>query len=404
MVHDIRAILLGGGIGSRLEPLTGLDPKLDRPKPNVPLEKRRLIDFAVSNCLHSRGIADIQILAQAHPNKLSGHIQETYLSHEVGRRIRVQVAPMIHGHEYFAGTADAVRMSNYLLDDGHESTLVLAGDHLYLMKYDDFVDHHLTTKADVTVMVQAVPAVEAGDLGVFAVNSKGAVEEFIEKPTRQNIPVPLIPGTDQALASLGIYVFKTKVLQKLLTDTDGNDFGHDVIPLVLSDQATNLKLEVFRHEGYWRDVGTIGSLWQANMDIIGPAPKLNLYDPTHQVFHRSRHLPSPKFINGCSLRDAIVSDGSIVAGRVESSVLSTRVRVGCDANLHECVVLDKTMIGANTRLHRVFADKEVQIGPGIILGQNPQKDVETWPEQLVLKDGILVVRRGAVIGDKPNFG
>lgn len=400
MKHGVRAVILAGGLGERLQPLTGLDPFRDRPKPNVPFEKRRLIDLVISNCLHSK-VDDTQVLVQAHPNKVIGHIQATYLTHEVGGTVRGQVVPMVRGEERFAGTFDAVRKSPHLLNDDHRDFLIPSGDHLYRMIYDDLIEFHRQQAASITVVVKRLPAEVVGELGVFAVNTKNEPTEFVEKPGIKGIDPPVIPGTNQSLASLGIYMISAKALEKLFDDCQGDDFGNDVIPLALS--RNDYKVALFEYNGYWRDVGTIGSLWQANMDIIGPVPALNLYDLEHPIYHRPRHFASPKFINGCKLQDAIISDGCIVAGEVYSSVLSTRVRIGSDTQLNECVIFDKTKIGRGAKLRRVISDKLVQIGDGVVLGANPEAEAKNFPDQIVLKDGILVIKRGAIIGEPPKF-
>jgi len=377
--------ILAGGIGERLNPLTKTTPK-----PLVQLEKRVLLDFPVSSGINARGVGSIAILAQAHPNLLLEYCQETYLSRQTSKRVQCFVPPMVFGHECFAGTADAVRQTSAIFEGEHEYVIIAAGDHFCDMDYDELLQYHIDSGSAVTVAVQRRPIKEAaGQLGVFTAKD-GKVLAFTEKPAK---PEP-ITGTDEVFASLGIYVFNTEHLRRLLTECQGHDFGKDVIPCALANPGYGVS--TFDYKGHWRDVGTILSLWLANMDLIGPNPPINFYDPLRSFIHRTQHLPSVKLINGCDARDSIISDGSIVAGHIRSSVLSTSVRIGCNATVHESVLHSNVHIGEGCNIHRVIVGTGAKIQNGIILGHNHQVEKSNWP-CLTIQDGIIVVPPGALI-------
>lgn len=388
----VKAAILAGGLGGRLKPLTD-----HRPKPTVPIEKRRLIDFPISNCLNSDEVGSVEVLAQTHVNKLLDYIVATYLIHEVKKPVRCRVPPIIvaSNDEFFKGTADAVRQTKTLFMGSHEHLLVLAGDHLYVMNYDSLIGHHSETGAAITVVVQKVPVSEAAkQFGVFTVAENGQPLSFDEKPENPNA----VGGTNLCLASLGIYIFRVDKLQELLAKCPGNDFGHDIIPYALR-RAAKYPISLFEFNGYWRDVGTIRSLWQANMDLVGPSPAINLYDFNNPIYHMPRHLPSPKFINGSQTQDSIISDGSIVAGEINSSVISTRVRVGSNSRIVRSVIFDGVQIGAGVSLTNTVVDKYSVIDDGVVLGQDIDQEAKDYPD-IQVRDGIIIVPRNTTINKK----
>ncbi|MFA6410733.1 MAG: sugar phosphate nucleotidyltransferase [Candidatus Buchananbacteria bacterium] len=385
-VPRVTAVVLGGGRGERLMPLTR-----NRPKPNTPIEKRRLFDFVGSNCVNSPCVSDVHLLAQYYANKLIRHAQETYLGRGIRKPVWCQVAPMISGREFFAGTADAVRQSQYLFDSPNQHMLVLSGDHLYTMDYGPLVSAHVEQDAAITVAVAKMPTKTAANrFGVFRVNESGLANGFEEKPEN---PIP-IPGTEECFASLGIYVFNVAKLQELLKSCPGMDFGQDIIPYALRHNGYPLAL--WEYNGYWRDIGTIRSLFEANMDLLGPTPPINLYNQNWPIYHRALNLASPKFINGCVIEDSIVSDGSIIAGEIRQAVISTRVRIGSNSHVHKAVIMDMTQIGEDVSLTNVIVDKKCQIGNGVVLGQNPEEEIKRYSE-IELVDGIIVVPRDTVL-------
>lgn len=386
-IKHVKAAILAGGVGERLYPLTR-----GKAKPRVSFEKRSLIDFPISCCINSSGISSVEVLIQAFPNQMMGYIEDTYLANEFGTPIRCRVAPMVSGTERFKGTADALRQRQFLFRGNHENLLILSGDHLYKMDFDDFISAHIDSGAAISIMVQRVPVSEASRFGVFNVNDEGKIRSFREKPSN---PKP-IPGTEEAYVSLGIYIFNSEKLNDLLDKCSGNDFGKDIIPYALSNRI-EYPVNLYEYNGYWRDVGTILSLWEANMELVSASPPINMYDEDNPIYHKPRHLPSPKFIDGSKLIDSIVSDGSIIAGELNRSVLSTRIRVGNRSNITESVIFDQVKIGDNVKLHRVIVDEEVEINSGVKLGFDLDEDLEKYSGLIEVVDDILVVRRGAVI-------
>lgn len=384
----INVFVLAGGRGERLQPLTGLEIH-NRPKVLVPFEKKVLLDIATSNALLS-GLTRIHVLAQAHANKVNGHVQATYLGHDVGGQVRCQVPPMILGPEHFAGTYDAIRQSIFLLDDC-DYVLILSGDHLYEMDYTELINEHITKHAEATVVVKRVPRAEASRFGVFTLSPNGWIAAFNEKPEEPAV----IPGTDECMVSLGIYMFSTKALRRITEQIEGDDFGKHVISALVHSELFDLNM--FEFSGYWMDVGTVGAYWQSNMDITGPDPLLNLYRNDWLIMHRPRHLPSPKFIDDCRVHNSIVSDGCIVAGHLSHTVAGTRVQINSGAIISESVLLDKAVVGRNVRLCHVILDKSAEIGDGMVLGENPAHEVQRYPG-IELHDGIIVVPKGIKIG------
>jgi glucose-1-phosphate adenylyltransferase len=386
MKQHVKAIISAGGIGSRLQPLTEY-----RPKPIVPIGKRRLIDFPISNALASDEIDQIEILCQAGATQVIRYIEDTYVTHRVPKPVRCHVAPMLTGEEYFKGNADAVRQIKSLFNEGHKDFLVLCADHVYVTKFDQMIEFHRQQKTAITIVVKRLPAVEAANrFGVFAVDSSGAVISVDEKPSKPRV----IPGTTDCFASLGMYIFDTEKLQQLLGSCKGNDFGGDIIPYAFRH---GVPISLFEYDGTWFDVGTVRSLWDANMELVGPNPGINLYDFKHPIFHKPRHLPSPKFVDGCHIHDnAIIGDGSIVSGEIISSVFSTRVRVGLGSVIKQSVILDNVQIGCDVRLTKVVIDKHSQIGDGVILGENLDEEIRRYPAIQVI-DEIVVVPRNSVI-------
>lgn len=390
IIKPVKAVIMAGGMGNRLKPLTDV-----RPKPTVPIEKRRLIDFVVSNCLASDLVESIEVLGQAHPNHLIRHVQDTYIAHRVRKPVGLQVADMTTGEEYFKGNADAVRQLKSLFYGGHDNMLVLCADHIYVTAYDSLIEFHHQKQAAVTVMVKQVSASQAASrFGVFEIDKEGKIVDVVEKSTKP----PTLAGTDQCLASMGIYVFNLGILQKLLEECKGDDFGSDIIPYVFRH---HYPIALFKYDGLWFDVGTIVSLWQANMELVSPNPAINLYDKKHPIIHKPRHLPSPKFVNGCEIEDSIISDGCIVAGRIDSSVLSTRVKIGLGSQISQCVIFDNVQIGENVRLTRVIVDKHSFIEDEVVLGEDLDQEMKNYPDIEFVRDerisGIPVVPRGAII-------
>ena len=379
----VKAVIPAGGEGSRMLVLT-----TERPKPNVPFESGRVIDLVLSNCAHTVLIDSVDVLIQAHANKLLRQIEG--FAPEVAKPIRCQVA-VIRGHERYAGSADALRQSQYLFHDGYNHILTLCADQIFVADYGDLIEQHEASVAAVTLMVKRYPAAEASRFGVVILNASGVPVGFLEKPDNP----PLIPGTtDQSLVHMGIAIFDAQQLQQMLCEVDGEDLSRHIIPHAF---ASGRLVQIYEFNGYWTDIGTPRSLWLANMDLVSSTPAINLYDPSWPIIHRPRHLPSPKFIHQCQLHDAIVGNGSVIAGQIVSSVLSTRIRVGRNTRIQDSVIFDRTIVGDNVQLKRVIVDKAAQINAGVILGQDPAAEVKRYPGLVLAEDNIIIVPRGSVI-------
>jgi glucose-1-phosphate adenylyltransferase len=415
-VHDVVTVILGGGQGARLWPLTRY-----RAKPAVPFGgKFRLIDIPISNSLHA-GIAKIYVLTQFNSASLHHHIAETYRFDTFrGGYVNILAAEQGLGNrDWYQGTADAVRQNlPHLLNDAPADVLVLSGDQLYLMKVAEFIGRHRQTKADLTVAVKAVPRKDAKGLGILRVDASGRIVEFVEKPQTDAQLDALTPDREVAhrlgidappgslLASMGIYVFKTGVLTRLLTGTTAADFGKEIIPGAIHDW----RVFAFPHDGYWRDIGTIPSFHEASIDLTIPLPPLNLYDPALPIYTHARYLPGTK-INRCTVEQSILCEGSIITeARIANSIVGIRAVVRPGADIQDSVVMGARFfepvgappvdvplgIGRDVRLRRAIVDLDARIGDGARL-VNEKGVVDLDAENYCIRGGIVVVPRGAVI-------
>src|SRR3954470_5731217 len=388
LARQTLAIVLAGGRGSRLGPLTD-----GRAKPAVPFGgKFRIIDFALSNCINS-GIRRIGIATQYQSHGLIHHVQRgwSFLDGRFNEFVELLPAQQSDNCDWYKGTADAV-YQNLELMKRHDPRLVLilAGDHVYKMDYTRMLYEHVDRGADMTVGCVEVPLEEAaGQLGVMAVDREWRVVGFDEKPKN---PKP-IPGRDNAtLGSMGIYVFNSDFLFDQLVDDavredSGHDFGHDLIPRLVNSDG-----RVFAHrlqdscaqltEGrpYWRDVGTIDAFWEANLELTRVSPALNLYDQNWPIWTHQEQLPPAKFVfdmegrRGAAI-DSMVSGGCIVSGStIHDSILFSNVRVHSFCDIREAVVLPDVTIGRSARLKRVILDQGCRVPPGLIAGYEPEED------------------------------
>jgi glucose-1-phosphate adenylyltransferase len=377
------ALVLAGGRGSRLRQLT-----LWRAKPAVPFGgKFRIIDFPLSNCLNS-GIRMIGILTQYKAHSLIQHIQQGwgFLRGEFSEFIELLPAQQRIETSWYAGTADAVYQNlDIIRTHQPEYVLILAGDHVYKMDYGPMIAHHVEHEADMTVACIEVTLDEAKAFGVMSVNDDGQVTQFNEKPES---PDPMPGSADMALASMGIYVFNTRFLyEQLIRDADDNhsthDFGRDIIPHLIS------KYRVFSYpfrksqggeSAYWRDVGTVDAFWEANLELIGVIPELNLYDEEWPIWTYQEQLPPAKFVFDNDERrgmavDSMVSGGCLISGAtVRHSLLFSNVRVNSYAVLEDVVMLPNVRVGRNCRIRRAVIDKGCDIPEGTIIGENRELD------------------------------
>lgn len=351
-----RAVILAGGEGTRLSVLTA-----KRAKPAVPFAgKYRIIDFTLSNCVNS-GIFDVVILTQYRPHSLNDHLGRGQ-PWDLDRSFTggLQILQPYKGRrdtDWYSGTADAVWQNlNFVVRGKPDNVLILSGDHIYEMDYDVLLNFHTAKNADMTICTLPVPMDEASRYGILDVDSKGRVKDFMEKPAN--------PPSN--LASMGVYVFKTDALDRLLTEdaergSSSHDFGKDIIPRMV---ATGQKVFAYNYVGYWIDVGTLDAFWEAHMDLLGKPPSLNLNDRSWIIHTRSEERPPVMIEQGAVVRDSLITDGSIISAGavVERSVLSPGVYIGPKAVIRESIILTDSYIEAGAVVERSIIDKMVVVG------------------------------------------
>jgi glucose-1-phosphate adenylyltransferase len=377
------AVILAGGEGARLSILSE-----KRAKPAVPFAgKFRIIDFALSNCVNS-DIDNVAVLTQYNPRSLSDHIgsgRPWDLDRSHGG---VRILPPYIGRgktsEWYRGTADAVLQNMSVVDQAPgDVVVVLAGDHVYKMDYSPFVAFHRRRRADVTIAVRRVPLAEATRMGILAMDESGRITEWQEKPKQ--------PKSD--LASMGVYVFSKKALHRWL-DKDSPDFGSDVIPAMIDGRA---RVYGYRFDGYWQDVGTIHSYWEANMALLEDRPQLDLYDREWLMHTRSEERAPAKISSMAQVHRSLISHGCQVDGMVVNSVLSPGVVVGVGAVVRDSIVMFDSVIRAGAVVDRAILDKEVTVGPGAIVGEGGDLTVANRLTPSHLNTGITIVGKRAVI-------
>jgi len=391
------ALIMAGGRGERLKHLTE-----DRCKPATPFGgKFRIIDFALSNCVNS-GIRQISVLTQYKAHSLIQHIQRGwgYLRGEFGEFVEIIPAQQRRGSDWYQGTADAL-WQNMDLIRAHRPlhVLVLAGDHIYKMDYGPMIGFHVEKEADITVGVVEVPLSRAREFGVLAVDESNRVLNFLEKP-RDPPPMPGRP--DVALASMGIYVFNPRLLERLLRadaedPASAHDFGKNIIPAAID------KLRVFAYpfedvrtkaQNYWRDVGTVDAYYEANLELVQVSPELNIYDEQWPIWTYQEQLPPAKFVfddpdrRGAAL-DSMVSGGCIISGsRVAQSLLFSNVRVHDYSQIEGAVLLPRVRVGERCVIRRAIIDEGSLIPDGMQIGVDPQADRERF---YVTENGVTLV-------------
>jgi glucose-1-phosphate adenylyltransferase len=387
LTRSTLALILAGGRGSRLKHLT-----MWRSKPAVPFGgKFRIIDFPLSNCMNS-GIRRIGVLTQYKAHSLILHIQKGwgFLRGEFGEFVELLPAQQRVENNWYAGTADAVFQNlDIIRNHDPEYVLILAGDHVYKMDYGTMVAHHVETGADMTVGCIEVDLDTAREFGVMEVNEEGRVVQFQEKPEHPKA-VPGRPGT--ALVSMGIYVFNRGFLfEQLVRDADipqsTHDFGKDIIPSVI--KKYRVLTYPFRDpetgkQAYWRDVGTIDAFWEANLELIGVTPELNLYDKSWPIWTYQEQLPPAKFVfddedrRGMAV-DSMVSGGCIISGAtVRHSLLFSNVRVNSYTAVNDSVILPDVDIGRNCQISSAVIDRGCHIPEGTVIGENPDLDAKRF--------------------------
>ena len=384
------AVILAGGEGERLSILSQ-----ERAKPAVPFGgKYRIIDFTLSNCVNS-DINDVVVLTQYNPRSLNDHIglgRPWDLDRNRGG-VKLLQPYIARGRvaEWYRGTADAVLQNmNVIEHSDADGIVVLAGDHIYKMDYQPFVQAHRRRRADVTIAVRRVPLAEASRMGILALDEADRVVEWQEKPKQ--------PKSD--LASMGVYVFSRKALRRFLTD-DRADFGSHVIPAMLAEGA---RVFGYRYAGYWQDVGTIQSYWETNMALLEDDPELDLYDKDWVIHTRSEERAPAKVGATAQVHRSLISHGCVINGTVVNSVLSPGVRVDVGAVVRDSIVMFDSVIRSGAVVDRSILDKEVVIGPGAIVGDGPLPDKPNRREPERLNTGITVVGKRAVVPRGARIG
>ncbi len=397
------AIVLAGGRGSRLEPLTR-----DRAKPAVPFGGiYRIIDFTLSNCINS-DLRKILVLTQYKAVSLNRHIDQgwKFLSRELDEYIEVISPQQRIAEHWYQGTADAIYQNVYTIEKAApRDTLILAGDHIYKMDYAKMIAFHRERRADLTIACLPVPRAQATEFGVIGVDGSGRVSSFVEKPKN---PPPMPDHPELALASMGIYVFATDVMYELLfqdaakKESSGHDFGRDIIPAMLGD--SRVFAYPFRDENrkntttaYWRDVGTLDAYYQTSMDLIQIDPILNLYDRDWPIHTYQPPYPPPKFVHtdpdrrGAAL-NSIVCQGAIVSGgQVYRSILSPGVRINSYALVEDSILFDGVEVGRHARIRKAIIDKDVRIPAGFDIGWNREADLARG--LFITDEGLTIVAK-----------
>jgi glucose-1-phosphate adenylyltransferase len=412
--QDVLAVVLCGGRGTRLEPLTRSETK-----PAVIVGgKYRLIDFTISNCINS-DITSIYVLSQFLSASLHDHIQRTYQFDIFSSGfVRILAAEQTQTSAYwYLGTADAVRrqMGQFLSRDA-EDVLVTSGDHLYRMDYSGLMRYHRERQADVSLAVRPVSVADAQRFGILKTADEGRIVAFQEKPHEAEALERLVSrhgDTRPYLASMGVYVFRMEVLNRLLEECSGDDFGQHIIPAAID----TVRVYAFPFEGYWEDIGTISAFYEANLALTRPDPPLDLYDPKYPLYARSHNMP-PSRIDGCRLERVVVADGCrLYDADIGECVIGFRSVVRPGARLRRVVMMGADLyetedqkaenrrlgrphvgIGEDTHIERAIIDQNARIGQGVTIRSHEGEEDQDG-EHSAIRDGIVVIPKRAVIPD-----
>jgi glucose-1-phosphate adenylyltransferase len=417
---NVLAVIMGGGAGTRLFPLTK-----ERSKPAVPLAgKYRLVDIPISNCINSN-LKRVYVLTQFNSASLHRHISQSYkFDHFSGGFVEILAAEQTPtSTSWYEGTADAVRKNlAHFLNHDFEYLVILSGDQLYRMDFRRIISQHIETYADLTVATIPVPRRQAQGLGIMQINEEKRIVRFVEKPREEAVLDSLklnpesysrlgIEGTEEfLLASMGIYVFNRELIVRLL-ENKHTDFGKHIIPGAIA----NHRVFSYVFQGYWEDVGTIGSFFEANLDLISELPRFNFFDMAAPVFSRPRFLPGSK-INGATIDHAMISDGCIInRASIRSSIVGIRSLVGTGSELNRVVlmggdyyeshasIMDNELVGKprigvgqNTRIANAIIDKNARIGDNVTISPDGKPREADHPLYHI-RDGIVIIPKNGVI-------
>ena len=417
---NVIAIILGGGQGSRLYPLTET-----RSKPAVPIGgKYRLVDIPISNCMNS-DIYRIFVLTQFNSASLNAHIKNTYnfsiFSHAFVDILAAEQTP--DNPTWFQGTADAVRQCMpHFLNHNFDYALILSGDQLYQMDLNEMIEAHIQNEADISIATLPVTEKDAPEFGILKTNAESCIESFIEKPAKELLADWKSDVSDQMksegkhyLASMGIYIFNKKLLVDIMSNPNTKDFGKEIIPQAVG----NKKIFSFQYEGYWTDIGNIDSFFEANIGLTDDVPKFNLFDNDNKIYTRPRLLPPTKFKKS-KIEKSLISEGCILnAKEIVHSVIGIRSRIGDDTIIQDSYIMgndqyqsiddmnediknNKQLIGIGERcfINKALVDKNCRIGNDVYINGGAHLEDAIHP-LYVIKDGIVVIKNGVVIPD--NF-
>ena len=414
---QVLSVILGGGEGNRLFPLTK-----ERAKPAVPIAgKYRLVDIPISLSLNS-GIKRIFLLTQYLSSSLHRHVQQSYRFDDFVPRGFIEIVAAQktrEGTEWYQGTADAVRQGLIHFDNHpHEHVLILSGDQLYRMDFRKMLEHHISSGSDITVAALPVDKESAPRLGLLRVDAQRRITEFVEKPKDPKVLAGLtggdgMPAGRPYLASMGIYIFRRETLRECLSATQGQDFGKDVLPEAIRSK----KVSAYIYEGYWEDIGTIGAFYRANLDLLAPVPKFDFGLSSAPIYTRARFLPGSVVENSQVIR-AIVSDGCVIQKSVlDDAVVGIRQRIGSECKIRRSILMGADYfetssqrdenarlgrpdvgLGEGTIIEDAIIDKNVRIGRRVKI-RAAGKPKEFEGAGFYVRDGIVVVPKGAVIPD-----
>jgi len=400
-------MVLAGGAGTRLDPLTR-----ERAKPAVPFGGRyRIIDFCLSNFANS-GVFKIKVLTQYKSDSLNNHISRTWrMTAFLGHYCETVPAQMRTGGDWYKGSVDAIYQNlNLITDEAPELVCVFGADNVYQMDVAQMIEFHRERRSDCTVAVLPVPIEQGHEFGILDVAADGEVRNFVEKPKN---PPPMPGDPTRCLASMGNYIFNTETLVREVTaDAKNESSAHDFGKSILASINTRAKVYAYdflqnvvpglgqRERGYWRDVGTLDSYFQANMDLIAVEPIFNLYNSQWPIITASTSLPPAKFVFGDEVQkrvgralDSLVSEGCIISGGlVERSVLSPRVRINSWSQVHDSILMENVEIGRHCDIRKAIIDKNVTIPPGTKIGVDLEEDRKRFQ---VTESGIVVIPKGA---------